>query len=178
MIVEAFYQNVLPSHLIGPIQEQAKEFRRYERIKQNYLGDPYRTVDVQRVPTGHPIEEHIVKTMVYFNNEFFQYDLSGTFEVQMMRYRPGDGFKWHSDYGLSEHPELDRKLSFSLQLSHPWEYNGAEIDIMDWYHQDHVVSKECGAFVVFDSRVPHRVRGLKDGERNAIVAWAHGPKLR
>ena len=178
MTVEAFYQNILPDYIVAPIRQYAENVRRYERVQQNYLDKPYRTVDVHRVPTGHPIEEHVVKTILYHNNEFFQYDLAGTFEIQLMRYRPGDGFKWHSDYGLSEDARYDRKLSFTLQLSDAWEYNGAEVDIMDWYNRRHTVSKECGAFVVFDARVAHRVRPLKDGERTAIVAWAHGPQLR
>jgi len=37
---------------------------------------------------------------------------------------------------------------------------------------------ECGNAMVFDSRVPHRVFPVTEGTRYAVVAWAHGPKLR
>ena len=178
MTVDAYYQNILPGHIVAPIQQYAQNAKRFERIRQDYMDKPFRNVDVHRVPNGHPIEEHIVKTIVYHNREYFQYDLAGTFEVQLMKYGPGDGFKWHCDYGLSEDSRYDRKLSFTLQLSHSWEYSGADVEIMDWFNRKNIVTRECGGFVVFDSRVPHRVKPLKEGERIAIVAWAHGPQLR
>ena len=96
-----------------------------------------------------------------------------------MKYKPGDGFKWHCDYGLSEVDRYDRKLSFTLQLSEAWDYNGGDVEIMDWFNRKNVVTRECGAFIVF--RFPcssHRVKPLTEGERIAIVAWAHGPQLR
>lgn len=179
MSVEAYYTNVLPGHLIGPMRSYAHAVSTiYTPVRQDYLGEHYRTVSVHRLPVGHPIEEHIVKSMVYFNKEAFEYDLSGSFEIQLMHYMPGDGFDWHCDYGLCSSTGQDRKLSFTLQLSDAWEYNGGELDIMNWYNQPNTLSKECGAFIVFDSRVPHKVRRVTEGERYSIVAWAHGPKLR
>lgn len=179
MAIDAHYANILPAHLVGPMQAYAKhKDTQYIPVRQDYMGEHYRTVSVHRLPHGHPIEEHIVKSMVYFNREAFEYDLSGSFEIQLMHYKPGDGFDWHCDYGLSAYDGQDRKLSFTLQLSEAWDYNGGELQIRDWCGVPSLLSKECGAFIVFDSRVPHKVKRITSGERYSIVAWAHGPKLR
>ena len=177
--IDSHYTNILPDYVVGPMQAYATDpTTQYRSISQDWEGANYRTVAVHPLPVGHPMEEHVVKTMLYFNQEFFQYDLCGTFEVQIMRYRRGDGFGWHSDYGPSAVETMDRKLSMTLQLSEAWDYVGGELDLTDWHNQPHTLTKECGGFVVFDSRVPHRVRRLTDGERYSIVAWAHGPKLK
>ena len=96
----------------------------------------------------------------------------------MLRYDKGGYYDWHSDYGVSENPEGDRKLSLSLQLSDVWEYNGGNMRIRDWNNREHDMDMECGNAMVFDSRVPHKVFPVTNGVRYAIVAWAHGPQLR
>ena len=65
MSIEAHYANILPAPLVGPMQAYAKhKDTHYTPIRQDYMGDHYRTVNVHRLPNGHPIEEHIVKSMV------------------------------------------------------------------------------------------------------------------
>ena len=179
MSVEAFYENILPEHLVDPIKAYITSRRAvYTPVRQEYVGDLYRSVEIFRPQNGHPMEEHVIKSMLYFNNEYFNYDLCGTFEVQVLKYHANDGFKWHCDYGVSENPEAERKLSMTLQLSGERDYEGGELDIIDWYNREHSLSKQYGSFIVFDSRVPHRVRPVTKGLRYSVVAWAHGPQLR
>ena len=147
-------------------------------VIQDYKGQNYQTVGVHRLPHRHPIERHIVHTMMSFNKEYFNYDLYGTFEIQFLKYTRGSHYDWHCDYGVSENPNGPRKLSMSIQLSSCWEYNGGDVLIRDWHNRTSYMSKEVGNVMVFDSRVPHKVEPLKNGERLAIVAWAHGPELR
>ena len=176
-MINAFYQNILSFDEVGKLQEYANKTR-YEPITQEYQGTSYQSVEAHRLPHGHPMEKPIVHSMMRMNNEYFNYDLFGTFEIQFLKYNVGGMYDWHCDYGVSEHPGGPRKLSLSLQLSSPWDYNGGDVLIMDWYNREHPMDRELGAVMVFDSRVPHKVAPIVDGERYSVVAWAHGPQLR
>ncbi len=176
-MINAFYQKVLSFNEVGRLQEYANKAR-YEPINQVYLGSTYQSVEVHRLPHGHPLEKPMVHTIMGINNEHYNYDLFGTFEIQFLKYTVGGMYDWHCDYGVSEHPGGPRKLSLSLQLSNCWDYNGGDVLISDWYNREHPMDRELGAVMVFDSRVPHKVTPISDGERYAVVAWAHGPQLR
>lgn len=174
-MVNSHYESVLSSQVVGDLQEYALEAE-YKPILQKYKGEVYQQVSAHRPPKGHRVEKYIVQSFMAFNREQFNYDIWGTFEIQFLKYNPGGKYEWHCDYGISE--TGSRKLSMSIQLSSPWEYNGGDLVIRDWHNRKHFISKEIGNVVVFDSRAPHKVEPITDGERFAIVAWAHGPELR
>lgn len=178
MTVNAFYQDILSSEVVAELQSYANTVEDYTPINQTHNGQIYQSVHAHRVPFGHDIERHIVYTFKSFNDRFFNYDLFGTFEIQLLKYLPGGHYDWHSDYGVSENPNGDRKLSMSIQLSSIWEYSGSDVIIRDWYNRNFYMERELGNVMVFDSRAPHKVKPLTNGERLAIVAWAHGPRLR
>ena len=177
-MVESFYGETLNSATTGQLCSYAQDNEQWQTIKQDYKGSVYQSVMGHRLPNGHPIEEHVVKIFLTFNNLYFNYDLVGTFEVQFLKYNVHDGYDWHCDYGLSENPKAVRKLSMIIQLSDMWEYNGANVFLRDWHNREHILSKESGYVTVFDSRSPHRVSPLSIGERYSLVSWAHGPEWR
>ena len=177
-MVESFYGEILNSSTAGQLCSYAQNIEDWLDVKQDYNGEKYRSVLAHRVPPGHEIEEHVVKAFLTFNNLYFNYDLVGTFELQVLKYNVHDGYDWHCDYGVSENPNAIRKLSMIIQLSEMWDYNGANVFIRDWNNQEHILSKESGYVTVFDARCPHRVSPLSIGERYSLVAWAHGPEWR
>lgn len=178
MTVKAFYQKVLNPDIVGELQQYANQVEEFVPVEQHYNGRVYQSVNVHRIPNEHQVNRHIVRAFKSFNDKYYNYDLFGTFEIQVLRYVPGGGYDWHSDYGISENPKGDRKLSMSIQLSPMWDYSGGDVIIRDWYNRDCFMDRELGNIMVFDSRAPHKVKPLNSGERLAIVAWAHGPKLR
>jgi len=74
--------------------------------------------------------------------------------------------------------ELVRKLSFSLQLSDPEDYEGGELEFLDNQDEPFFAPKQKGTIVVFDSRVKHRVRKVTNGLRKSIVGWVVGPRWK
>ena len=174
-MVNSHYESVLSSAIVGDLQAYAQSVK-YIPVMQEYRGEVYQSVSAHRPPKHHRIEEYIVKSFVAFNNQYFNYDLWGSFEIQFLKYTKGGKYDWHCDYGISE--VGTRKLSMSIQLSPTWDYTGGDLLIRDWHNREHDISREIGNVVVFDSRVPHKVNSIIDGERYAIVAWAHGPELR
>ena len=174
-MIEAYYQSVLSSEVVGDLQNYAQSVE-YEPIIQNYNGAVYQSVSAHRPPKAHRTEKYIVQSFLAFNKAQFNYDLWGSFEIQFLKYTSGGKYDWHCDYGISEIGS--RKLSMSIQLSPVWDYTGGDLLIRDWHNREHRISKEIGNVVVFDSRAPHKVEPILNGERYAIVAWAHGPELR
>jgi PKHD-type hydroxylase len=66
-----------------------------------------------------------------------------------------------------------RKLSFTLQLSDPQEYEGGELRL---YFKDdpEVMPKPQGAITLFPSYVLHEVTPVTKGTRYSLVAWVTG----
>ena len=74
--------------------------------------------------------------------------------------------------------EVCRKLSFSLILSDPSEYEGGQFQIMSYNNKMYEVPQEKGNLIIFDSQAVHRVRPIKSGVRKSLVGWVIGPRWR
>lgn len=133
------------------------------------------------------------------NDRVFQYDLRAISynEIHHLTYHPGYFYDWHCDTSIEmctayydqnwsyiqpDFTEYVRKISFTLQLSHPDEYEGGDIQILDDFKSTNgkllTVPKEKGSLVMFDSRLRHRVKPVKSGTRNCLVGWALGPRWK
>lgn len=129
-----------------------------------------------------PTADSIVATLggsmfEIMNNKHYQFDVQ-LFEFQILKYGVGGNFHWHCDYGVAPNKDVWRKLSLSVQLSGPEDYEGGDLIIVDYYNQHCQIPKAKGACVVFDSRCPHKAEPVTKGERFVLVGWASGPKLK
>jgi PKHD-type hydroxylase len=112
------------------------------------------------------------------NRTVWEYDLTYLSGIQVSTYEVDGHYKWHSDYGVSYDQRHTRKLSASLLVSDPSEYEGGVLEILD-YHNNVIPSPaEKGSLIIFDSRIPHRVTPVTKGKRISLVTWMLGPKLR
>jgi PKHD-type hydroxylase len=70
-----------------------------------------------------------------------------------------------------------RKLSLSIQLTDPKEYEGGELIL---YEDDKgtEMKKEQGTLVLFPSYILHEVKPVTKGERNSLVAWVTGKQFK
>lgn len=111
------------------------------------------------------------------NSLFYRFDLYGFQEdMQYAVYGSGgDHYDWHIDSGATT--VVPRKLSFSLQLSHPLDYEGGNLEFMIGKNVD-VVRRERGLIVAFPSYRLHRVTPVTKGVRKSIVVWTTGPQFR
>ena len=135
------------------------------------------------------------------NRENFLYDLKGldSEHIQYTVYDEGEYYDWHNDGGLTtlykpqfignstdgvgddfvnQNKELVRKLSFSLQLSNPKDYEGGELELVNETGESYVAPKTQGCLVLFDSRTRHRVRTVTKGTRKSLVGWVLGPRWK
>tara|TARA_R110002073_G_scaffold332910_2_gene519659 strand:+ start:2113 stop:2700 length:588 start_codon:yes stop_codon:yes gene_type:complete len=127
--------------------------------------------------TGHKwLYDRISNYAIQQNNERYFYDIRGIFEsLQLMEYQPGDFFDWHLDFG-SGHSSI-RKLSLTIQLSDPNDYEGGELQFMR--NKDIVnAPQKKGTIIIFPSFIMHRVAPITQGKRRSIVGWISGPPYR
>jgi predicted 2-oxoglutarate/Fe(II)-dependent dioxygenase YbiX len=111
------------------------------------------------------------------NRRFFCVDIAGVeANVQLARYDSADrGFyDWHTDFaGLRPL----RKLSISIQLSRPEDYDGGDLELLYGTAPERL-DKARGAFLAFPSFMLHRVTPVTRGTRWSLVAWILGTRWR
>jgi PKHD-type hydroxylase len=87
-------------------------------------------------------------------------------------------YTWHSDVFWESNNVYDRKLSMVIQLSHPEEYVGGELELDVQNGPDPELLKKRGSIIVFPSFLHHRVLPVVSGKRNSLVIWKNGPSWR
>ncbi len=120
----------------------------------------------------------------------FQWDHSEA--VQYTEYNVGEYYGWHADsweepYKDNKTPAYNgriRKLSMTLSLTNPEEYDGGNLEF-DFrndtdYENDKTSKRLCteirpkGSMIVFPSFVWHRVTPVTRGLRQSLVMWSLG----
>jgi PKHD-type hydroxylase len=71
-----------------------------------------------------------------------------------------------------------RKLSFSIQLSDPDDYEGGNVQLLDEAGNNYIAPRKRGCICLFDSRTQHRVLKVTKGTRKSIVGWVVGPRWK
>ena len=158
------------------------------------------------IPTTHWITGWLWHYVEMANRNNFLYDLSfiESESMQYARYGVGEYYHWHSDTSIPVQykpqiqisandsttddnylreraaikNELVRKISFSLQLSDPDDYEGGNIQFIDESNKNYIAPRQKGSLIIFDSRTKHRVCKVRSGVRKSIVGWVVGPRWK
>jgi PKHD-type hydroxylase len=108
-------------------------------------------------------------------NRYYKFECAGFMDaLQFTQYETGDAFDWHVDCG--EGPSSTRKISISIQLSDPHDYDGGGLEFVT--RGELPMARIQGTVIVFPSYICHRVTPITRGTRRALVAWASGPPFR
>lgn len=163
------------------IIELGSQIKAFEsRIKWGVKEEQERKTDIFWISPNLDTVDLMLKILEYaadVNNEKFGYDLYGNIDnFQLGRYGIGHGYNWHIDLGQGQLSK--RKLSLSLQLSDPDDYEGG--DLQFFYNENHKPSipRTRGTITIFPSWMTHRVTEVTAGERWSLVNWLIGPPLR
>jgi len=110
------------------------------------------------------------------NSQFFNFDLFGLAEgFQFTRYDAPTGY-----YGMHIDKRFNstvRKLSLTIQLSSPEDYEGGEL-ALQFSRDVNLMPKDLGKMIVFPSYVLHEVRPVTKGTRYSLVAWITGKPFK
>lgn len=114
------------------------------------------------------------------NQNAFQVALHKKANIQFTEYHGSEGghYSWHHDINWSRDDGLDRKLSITVQLSDPSEYEGGDFSFSEVQNPDAQQAKAKGTVLVFPSYLNHAVSPVTSGVRKSLVAWFEGPKWR
>ena len=110
--------------------------------------------------------------LVMSANQVFQYEVDFFEALQLARYEPGMHYDWHADLGPGHMG--NRKLSVTVQLSSPDDYEGGELHLDCQNTEDFIAPKELGSVTVFPSFMKHKVAPVTSGIRYSLVVWCSG----
>jgi len=113
--------------------------------------------------------KRITDAVLNLNNRFFQFDIYALNEgLQFTNYKePSDKYGKHIDRRFNN---IIRKLSLSIQLTNPEEYEGGELILYE-DGKGTEMKKEQGTLILFTSYILHEVKPITKGERNSLVSW-------
>lgn len=121
--------------------------------------------------------ELIAKNVHRWNEEHFGYDIHGIERIQFAQY-PADILGHYSAH-VDTFPGTEiRKLSLSIQLSNPEDYDGGVCELLFGDDKRIPLKSHRGAGLLFPSYFPHHVTPVTRGMRYSLVAWILGPQFR
>ena len=116
-----------------------------------------------------------MRTLLVQVNQWYRYDITTMVESLLYcEYGENGQFDWHVDCG--ESPTSTRKISLSIQISSPLDYDGGGLEFA--HHGELKESRRIGTAIAFPAFLHHRVAPVTRGIRRSLVAWAHGPVFR
>jgi predicted 2-oxoglutarate/Fe(II)-dependent dioxygenase YbiX len=200
-----WYYTDIPDKIVDIIEEDLSEKfdleMRDSKLHGDQLNKEKRNSKNAWVPTHHWLGGFLWHYVERANRENFLYDLRNIDgeSLQYTRYGEGEFYSWHNDAGLStqykpqavgnrgteiaqdflnQNCELVRKLSFTLQLSNPEDYEGGNVQFLDDNGRSYFAPRRRGTIILFDSRAQHRVLKVTKGVRKSIVGWVVGPRWK
>ena len=200
-----WYYTDLPEKVVDLIEEDLAEKFEPQMGDSKLYGDALnkekRNSQNAWIPTTHWCAGFLWHYIQRANRENFLYNLRNIDgeSMQFTRYEAGQFYGWHNDAGLAtqykpvsvgnrseglgkdfmnENIEIIRKLSFTLQLSDPDDYEGGNVQFLDESGKSYFAPRQRGCLVLFDSRTSHRVLKVTKGTRKSIVGWTVGPRWK
>ena len=120
---------------------------------------------------------HLSELIQTANNEMWNFDISYIDDsIQYTEYHDNGGhYDWHLDVGT--YPVNHRKISVTIQLSDPDDYEGGDFEVMTSSTPD-IAPRKKGCAILFPSYLLHRVTPVTKGIRKSLVVWVNGQPLK
>ena len=112
------------------------------------------------------------------NTTHFRYSLNYAEVLQYSRYNSSDlgYYDIHCDTQLRNTSGFNRKISFSILLNDPSEFEGGDL-LFHASREPYRAEMKKGDMVLFPSFLPHSVSPVTKGVRKTLVGWICGPNL-
>lgn len=140
---------------------------------------------------GEPwVYERLQQIVLQANRDLsWNLDVQNIEPLQFTEYTGGGFYNWHVDaHGWpyddqTDFPGMVRKMSFSVLMNDPSEYQGGELEMDAGWHDSENIRETVklngiGDMVIFHSLLPHRVKPVTSGMRKSLVGWVVGPTYR
>lgn len=138
--------------------------------------DQHRITEIAWIDTrtNGEVYNKLTEVIHYVNNIYFKFNIAYIETLQYSVYPPTGHYRCHTDASLKGVNGFGRKISFSIGLNDPSEYEDGELEI--WTGGDNFKCKlDKGGALFFPSWIPHQVHPVTKGTRKSLVGWVHGP---
>ena len=181
--------NFLPEDELKKIEDNASDITVEEStVNSDNRKSDYRTCEIRWFHPNESTEwlfQKMTSLLQEMNGMHYLYNLSSWEPFQHTTYHGHNSgnFKSHLDETkLFNYSNMIRKLSFSIILNDPSEYEGGDLKI--WYgkmdNEGKPVLKidnlKAGTLVAFPSFLLHEVTPVTKGTRKSLVCWTLGPR--
>ena len=176
----AYIENFLDDDECIKVKEIAEDHIKEQAKIESGVVPEIRKNSVAFFNSGNPdyqwLYRKITDAVNSINKKFWDFDLEYIETLQYTEYgNIGDKYEAHLDIG---HDYIHyRKLSFSILLDDPKDYEGGDFLIHSKGNPD-VALKGKGTIIVFPSFMLHEVTPITTGSRASLVGWVCGPKFR
>jgi len=138
--------------------------------------DQHRITEIAWIDTrtNGEVYNKLTEVIHYVNNTYFKFNIAYIETLQYSVYPPTGHYRCHTDASLKGFNGFGRKISFSIGLNDPSEYEDGELEI--WTGGDNFKCRlDKGEALFFPSWIPHQVHPVTKGTRKSLVGWVHGP---
>ena len=174
---DSFSDNELKN--ITDLVEQYKD-QLNDGIVSNTIDKTYRSSKISWIPFDDETKwlyNKIGSLVNIANEELWDFDILGMREnIQYGEYHASENghYDWHMDIGGKI---INRKISVTIQLSDPTEYEGGELQFMT-NREVNVAPIGKGVTILFPSYFLHRVTPVTKGIRKSLVIWITGKAFK
>ncbi len=174
------WRGALSSEQVAKIIRAARNRDRERATAERYIGESpgARKSSIAWLTDQVWIRNLLYEYVLEANRNAFGVDVTNFATLQFTEYHGSEkgGYEWHSDVHWNYDKAFDRKVSITVQLSSPEDYEGGDLEFADWASPTEAKAK--GTVIVFPSYVTHRVTPVTSGVRKSLVAWFEGPRWR
>jgi PKHD-type hydroxylase len=127
-----------------------------------------------------PIFHELWNIALESNRCWFDFHLTKLDFIQFAEYNSeylGE-YKKHHDVFWLDQTNFHRKLSCTIQLSDPNDYEGGEFELYTSIKIDPEIVKSQGTAIIFPSFFEHQANVVTKGTRYSLTAWFEGPTWR
>ena len=142
-----------------------------------YIDDNIRKAQIALIPyKKHKWLENALITTLRDCNANLQFDLDGFMDLQVIKYDVDSFFLPHLDI-LTINSDMQRKVTFVIQLSNPDDYVGGDLCVWTNKEEDRM-SRKKGSLHAFPSYLLHEVTPILSGTRYVLIGWCFGPEFK
>lgn len=179
----AWYDNIFTNEELNTIE---KLFNQSELSAGEIVGENPENLSVRNsyikfldssITDNQWIFQRFTEIVNNANERFFKFELNRIESLQYTVYEKGQFYKEHMDMSYRNPNNAIRKLSFTMQLTDPDEYEGGELKIK--HSSDSVIARKTrGSITFFPSYIIHEVTPVTKGVRKSLVGWVTGPRWK